>query len=99
MSGRLIDASVSEGVTASRAWEEELSFQDALFEWMNRAPWLALSATAHAMGLLVLSLIPWTLLEQRELLGAEAARASEVARGDGIGDRLPVSEEGVNFGL
>ena len=66
MPGRRIDASVSEGVTASRAWEEELSFQDALFEWMNRAPWLALSATAHAMGLLVLSLIPWTLLEQRE---------------------------------
>ena len=35
-------------------------------QWMDRAPWLALSLATHAMILLVLSLIPWKLLEARE---------------------------------
>lgn len=49
-----------------RAWEQEGTFEDALYEWMQRAPWLAISATAHAMALLLLAIIPWHLLERRE---------------------------------
>ena len=45
-----------------RPWEEESSFNDALYEWMGRAPWLALSALAHVIVFLVLWAIPWELL-------------------------------------
>jgi len=35
------------------------SFNDALSDWMQRAPWLALSAAAHVLLVLVLLAIPW----------------------------------------
>ncbi|MCC7011277.1 MAG: terpene cyclase/mutase family protein [Planctomycetes bacterium] len=37
-------------------------FHDALAEWMERAPWLALSAAAHVVLALVLMAIPWEQL-------------------------------------
>jgi hypothetical protein len=49
-----------------RPWEEQTTFNDSLFEWMQRAPWLALSAGAHALLLIVLMAIPWDLLHQEE---------------------------------
>ncbi|MCB9916355.1 MAG: terpene cyclase/mutase family protein [Planctomycetes bacterium] len=47
-----------------RAWEHDASFQDALYDWMQRAPWLAISALAHVMAILLLSIVPWGLLGQ-----------------------------------
>ena len=47
-------------------WEQERTFDDALYEWMTRAPWLALSAAAHAIVLVVLLAIPWDLLREEE---------------------------------
>ena len=34
-----------------RPWEQETSFNDVLYDWMNRAPWLAISAAAHLLAL------------------------------------------------
>lgn len=45
-----------------KPWEEETTFNDILYDWMSRAPWLAISAIAHVMVFLLLSLIPWNLL-------------------------------------
>ncbi len=45
-----------------RSWEEEHTFNDVLYDWMQRAPWLGLSALAHAVLFGVLYAIPWDLL-------------------------------------
>jgi len=45
-----------------KSWEAETSFNDILYDWMSRAPWLALSALAHVIVFLVLWAIPWDLL-------------------------------------
>ena len=44
------------------SWEEEKSFQDEVYEWMQSAPWLALSLAAHVVAFFILSAIPWSLL-------------------------------------
>ena len=49
-----------------RPWQEERGFDDALYEWMQRAPWLALSALFHALVFLILLAIPWDLLAARD---------------------------------
>jgi len=48
------------------AWETGPSFEDQLHAWMNRAPWLAISAVAHVMLFFLLLVIPWNIFEQRE---------------------------------
>ena len=50
-----------------KSWEEETSFNDVLYDWMDRAPWLALSAIAHAIFFGILYAIPWDLLQQEEV--------------------------------
>ena len=52
--------------TLPRAWEQEQTFNDSLYEWMSRAPWLLLSAAFHFVIALVIAAIPWTTLEQHE---------------------------------
>jgi hypothetical protein len=42
-----------------KPWEEEQTFNDVLYEWMSRAPWLVISALAHLLALFILSAIPW----------------------------------------
>ena len=42
---------------------EEESFQDALYDWMQRAPWLAISAAAHLVILLIIQAFPWALFD------------------------------------
>ncbi len=44
----------------------DTAFDDALYEWMQRAPWLAISAAAHALLFIILLAIPWELLEKQE---------------------------------
>ncbi|MDP6539680.1 MAG: terpene cyclase/mutase family protein [Planctomycetota bacterium] len=63
MARREVDVRNAGGPALNGTWEEASSFQDALSDWMGRAPWLGLSMAAHAMVLLVLALIPWKLLE------------------------------------
>mgnify|MGYP001816021929 CR=1 FL=1 len=49
-----------------RAWEQETTFNDVLYEWMSRAPWLAISAIAHLVIFLILMAIPWDLLRKQD---------------------------------
>jgi hypothetical protein len=44
----------------------EATFTDELYEWMERAPWVALSLTMHGLILLILALIPWHLFSNEE---------------------------------
>ena len=45
---------------------EAESFGDALYEWMQRAPWVLISAALHLVLFLILVAIPWSILEERE---------------------------------
>ena len=36
--------------TLPKPWEEETSFHDVLYDWMGRAPWLAISCAAHLLA-------------------------------------------------
>ena len=56
-------ANVAIESTLPKPWEIEHTFNDALYEWMARAPWVAISAAAHGVIILVMLLIPWDLLE------------------------------------
>ncbi len=48
-----------------KAWEQDRSFHDILYEWMERAPWLAISLVGHVMFFLLLAVVPWHILEKR----------------------------------
>ncbi|MEM7516486.1 MAG: prenyltransferase/squalene oxidase repeat-containing protein [Planctomycetota bacterium] len=45
---------------------EPPTFAEILYDWMERAPWLAISIGAHLILLLIVAIIPWQLLEERE---------------------------------
>ena len=45
--------------TLPKPWEEEHSFNDILYDWMGRAPWLAISAAAHLLIFFIMQAIPW----------------------------------------
>lgn len=45
---------------------EPESFSDMLYDWMERAPWLAISGALHLVALLILAAIPWSIFEQPE---------------------------------
>lgn len=49
----------------STDWQQE-SFADALYEWMERAPWIAISAAFHLVVFLILAAMPWTIFERPE---------------------------------
>ncbi|MFT5153826.1 MAG: hypothetical protein ACI841_003831, partial [Planctomycetota bacterium] len=52
--------------TLPKSWGREESFHDALYEWMNRAPWLALSVAAHLVMFLIIQAIPWRIFVEDE---------------------------------
>jgi hypothetical protein len=56
-----------------KIWEEETTFNDVLYEWMDRAPWLALSALAHGILLAILWVIPWDLLTPEKVNEIQAS--------------------------
>jgi hypothetical protein len=45
--------------TLPKPWEQETTFNDVLYDWMGRAPWLAISAAAHLLMYFILTAIPW----------------------------------------
>jgi hypothetical protein len=45
--------------TLPKPWEREQTFNDVLYDWMGRAPWLAISAAAHVIIVLICMAIPW----------------------------------------
>ena len=42
-----------------KPWEQEQTFNDVLYDWMSRAPWLAISLAAHLLIFFILAAIPW----------------------------------------
>ena len=58
--------------TLPKPWEEEVTFNDILYDWMSRAPWLAISAAAHVIAFLIMSMIPWELFNQPDEATIEA---------------------------
>ena len=59
--------------TMPKAWEHEESFNDVLYDWMSRAPWLAISAAAHLVLFLIISAIPWSLFSRKPDLALQAS--------------------------
>jgi hypothetical protein len=42
-----------------QSWERARNFNDEFYEWLERAPWLAISAAAHVIIVLICMAIPW----------------------------------------
>ena len=49
-----------------RRWEEEQTFNDILYDWMSRAPWLLISAAAHLLAFFILASVPWNYFNKEE---------------------------------
>ncbi|MGD2017373.1 MAG: terpene cyclase/mutase family protein [Planctomycetota bacterium] len=47
-----------------KPWEEEETFNDVLYDWMSKAPWLLISAALHFVMFLIVAAIPWSIFEQ-----------------------------------
>ncbi len=56
-----------------KAWEREETFNDVLYDWMSRAPWLAISAAAHLIIVLIMMAIPWEQMSKQEERKIEAS--------------------------
>ncbi len=46
-----------------KVWEQEESFNDILYDWMGRAPWIAISLGLHFVAYFILLAIPWDLFK------------------------------------
>ena len=47
-----------------KVWEQEETFNDILYDWMGRAPWLAISLGLHFVAYFILLAIPWHLFQK-----------------------------------
>ena len=56
-----------------KPWEEEVTFNDILYDWMTRAPWLAISLGAHLVVFIIIAAIPWHLLNNQKDTEFQAA--------------------------
>ena len=59
--------------TLPKSWEMEENFNDVLYDWMSRAPWLAISAAFHLVIFLVIQAVPWNLFGRVEETIIEAS--------------------------
>ena len=46
-----------------KPWEEEETFNDVLYDWMSKAPWLLISAALHFVIGLIVAAIPWSAFD------------------------------------
>lgn len=60
-----------------KSWEHEQSFNDILYEWTQKAPWLAISAAAHLLVFFILTAIPWEQFQKKEEQILQASLAPE----------------------
>ena len=61
-----------------KAWEEETTFNDVLYDWMGRAPWLAIALVLHLIALALLAVIPWHIFDKAEEKSVNAALEAPV---------------------
>lgn len=52
--------------TLPKPWEEEVTFNDILYDWMSRAPWLMISVVAHGIIAVILMAIPWEVFDSND---------------------------------
>jgi hypothetical protein len=45
--------------TLPRSWEEERTFNDVLYDWLGRAPYLAVAVALHLLAIFLAHLIDW----------------------------------------
>ena len=57
----------------AKPWEEEETFNDVLYEWMSKAPWLLISAALHFVLFLIVAAIPWSAFDRAEEQNMEAS--------------------------
>jgi hypothetical protein len=50
--------------TLPKSWEMEETFNDVLYDWMSRAPWLLISAALHFVVFLTIAAIPWHMFDR-----------------------------------
>ena len=63
--------------TLPKPWEAEQTFNDTLYDWMGRAPWLAISAAAHLLVFFILQAIPWEQFQDKKAKELQA-RVQEI---------------------
>ncbi|MEL6429690.1 MAG: prenyltransferase/squalene oxidase repeat-containing protein, partial [Planctomycetota bacterium] len=49
-----------------RPWNHEESFNDLVYEWMSKAPWLLISLALHFVVALIVAAIPWNAFDVEE---------------------------------
>ncbi|MHC4375505.1 MAG: prenyltransferase/squalene oxidase repeat-containing protein [Planctomycetota bacterium] len=49
-----------------KPWEEEVTFNDVLYDWMDRAPFLAIALLIHVLAFFGLNMFPWEIFEKKE---------------------------------
>ena len=49
-----------------KPWEHEETFNDALYEWMSKAPWLLISLALHFVIGLIIANIPWNAFKRED---------------------------------
>ncbi len=52
--------------TLPKVWEQEETFNDVLYDWMGRAPWLGISIGLHLVAFMILNSIPWEIFNPDE---------------------------------
>ncbi len=53
--------------TLPKSWEEERTFNDVLYDWLGRAPYLAVALVLHLLALFLLNLVPWNAFDEQEV--------------------------------
>lgn len=56
-----------------KPWEEETTFNDVLYDWMESAPWLGISIAAHILAYFILNAVPWHIFQQDPPVVIEAS--------------------------
>ena len=59
--------------TMPKPWEEEESFNDVLYDWMSKAPWLLISGALHFVLFLIVAAIPWSIFDSSKDQNVQAS--------------------------
>ena len=49
-----------------KVWEQEQTFNDVLYDWMSRAPFLAIALAIHLLAFFAVNAIPWNLFNKEQ---------------------------------
>ena len=78
-----------------KPWERESNFNDVLYDWLERAPWLAISAVAHVIVVLICMAMPWETITKAKpnSVNASLEQAPEQVFEDPLEEKLDDLEE------